>query len=296
MKWYAAGALLAFAANSVLCRLALQPGAIDPRSYTAVRLVSGALVLALLCRLRGGEVTGSWRSALALFGYALPFSLAYLDLGAGTGALVLFAAVQLTMFAAGLTHGERPGWRTWSGVSIALGGLVVLVSPGLSMPTPAGLLAMTVAGVAWGLYSLAGRGNAQPIAATAGNFALASPIALIALLPAPELLHVSKLGLVLALVSGTVASGLGYVAWYTALPQLSASRAAVVQLLVPPLAAVGGVVVLAEPATVRLGVATLLIVGGISWSLSWADGRPRPIPTTGNNDRANEPATTPTRR
>lgn len=269
-------AMLAFAGNSLLCRLALQPRAIDFASFTAVRLGAGAAMLVLLCR--GGAAAarraGSWRSALCLFGYAAAFSHAYLALDAGTGTLLLFSAVQATMIGWALRHGERPHWRAWVGFAAAAAGLLVLVLPGLGTPDAGGLLAMLAAGVAWGAYSLRGRGISDPGAATAGNFLRAAvPAAL--LLAAKGLqtgLRLQPAGVALAMASGAVTSGLGYVLWYAALRGLAASTAAMVQLSVPVLAAIGGVVLLGERPGLRLLLAAVLVLGGIAAALA----APRP--------------------
>jgi len=260
-------AMLAFAANSLLCRLALQRRGIDPASFTAIRLLAGALVLPLLVRLRPGTrppPRADWLAAAMLFVYAAFFSFAYLSLAAGTGALVLFGAVQLTMFGVGLVRGERLGAMAWGGLLLAIGGLVYLVSPGVSAPPLLGTALMAVAGVAWGVYSLRGRGVADPLAATAANFVRAAPLGLLlgALLIAHA--HADPAGIVLALASGALTSGVGYAVWYAALPGLSALSAATVQLSVPLIAALGGVLLLGEAITPRLLLAALAILGGIA--------------------------------
>lgn len=265
-------ALVAFAANSVLCRLALGSGAIDALAFTAVRVGTGALALALLVRLRkGGRAGGgSWAGACALLVYALPFSLAYLELDAGTGALLLFGAVQVTMIGLGLRGGERPGPLAWLGLVGAAGGVVYLVAPGVTAPDPLGAGSMVLAGVGWGLYSIAGRRAVDPLGATAGHFARAAcvalPLAVVArpLLPASLAPAVSAEGALLASASGALASGLGYAVWYAALAYLSATRAALVQLAVPVLAAAGGVLFLGEAVTPRLAIATVVILGSIA--------------------------------
>ncbi len=280
-------ALVGFAANSLLCRAALAGGearSIDAASFTLVRLASGALVLALLVRVRagpgGGRGHGSWAGALALFAYAAGFSLAYVRIGAGVGALLLFGCVQLTMLAAGLARGERPRALEWVGLAVALVGLGGLTLPGASAPAAGGALLMAGAGVAWGLYSLRGRGSTDPLAATAGNFLRSVPLALLLSLLAllfARTPHASGEGLALAAASGALASGLGYSLWYAALPSLSATRAAIVQLSVPVLAAAGAVLLLREPLTQRgvRGGAALLF--GVLLSLratAPASGRP----------------------
>jgi len=261
-------ALLAFAANSLLCRAALAPGLVDPASFTAVRIASGALVLALLSRrpgAAGGRADG--RMVLALFGYMAGFSYAYQYLGAATGALLLFGAVQLTMFAAGLWQGERYGPVAWLGLALAAGGLAWLVAPGLSAPHPLGAALMVVAGIAWGVYSLLGRGTERPLPATASAFAWCLPPALLMLVLQWPDLHLDGAGLLLAVCSGALASALGYVIWYAALRSLRAGTAATVQLAVPVLAALGGVVLLQEGLSLRLGLSAAATIGGIAMVL-----------------------------
>lgn len=259
-------AMLAFAANSVLCRQALDQTDMDAASFTTLRLVSGALVLWLLVRWRQGpaRIPGSWGSALALFAYAAGFSFAYLALPTGTGALLLFGAVQLTMIAAGLWAGERPGRWQLTGTLLAFAGLVYLLSPGIEAPQPLGAMLMIGAGIAWGIYSLRGRGEHQPLGATAGNFLRSVPMALALALFALPWLQWDERGALLALASGALASGIGYAIWYAALPGLRSSSAATVQLSVPVLAAAGGALLLAEPITPRLLIASLAILGGIA--------------------------------
>jgi drug/metabolite transporter (DMT)-like permease len=260
-------AMLAFAANSLLCRLALQSHAIDAASFTAVRLVSGALVLALVVRLRAppvGAGRGRWGSAAWLFVYAAAFSLAYLQLPAGVGALLLFGSVQATMVGVGLWRGERLALRQWAGLVLALGGLVVLLRPGLSTPPWGAAGLMLLAGVAWGAYSLRGKGAKDPVGVTAGNFLRAAPLALLMWGGMAGQASLSVAGLASALCSGALTSGLGYVAWYAALPQLKAGTAASVQLSVPLLAAIGAVSLLGESWTLRLSLAGAAILGGIA--------------------------------
>lgn len=264
-----AAALLGFAANSILCRGGLGSGAIDASSFTAVRIVSGAATLILLARLssigRPSRGAGSFGSALALFAYAAAFSLAYLRLTTGVGALVLFACVQATMIAGGIAGGARPSPSEWLGIAVALSGLGILTLPGSSVPDPLGLVLMAGAGVAWGLYSLRGRGNRSPLLATADNFVLAAPLALAMLASGylSDSLHADARGVGSALASGALASGLGYSFWYLALPGLSATRAAVLQLCVPVIAAAGGILLLGERMTARLAIAGILILGGV---------------------------------
>jgi drug/metabolite transporter (DMT)-like permease len=265
-------AMLSFAGNSVLCRLALRQTAIDAASFTALRLLSGALMLTLLVHFRrraaaaGGQggIGGNWPSACALFAYAGGFSFAYLSLPTGTGALLLFGAVQATMILAGLWSGERPGARQVSGLLLALAGLVAIMLPGLSAPPLGGALLMLAAGIAWGVYSLRGRGVADPAGATAGNFLRATPLALLlsaALLAQQQL---DRLGMLYAVLSGALASGIGYAVWYAALRGLTATRAASVQLSVPVIAALAGVLFLHEPISLRLLLASVAILGGIA--------------------------------
>ena len=258
--------MAAFAANSVLARLALATTATGPGVFTAVRLAAGAVVLAAVVRARGHAASGSWASAVALFAYAAAFSYAYLGLGAGTGALVLFGAVQLTMIGAGLRAGERLGAVQWAGLAAAAGGLVVLVAPGVTAPPLGAAALMAVSGVAWGAYSLRGRRAGDPAAETAGNFSRAAVLGLglaglAALMGGPR---VDAAGLGYAVASGALTSGLGYLAWYAVLPALRATSAATVQLSVPVLAALGGVLFLAEPVTLRLVLASAATLGGIA--------------------------------
>jgi drug/metabolite transporter (DMT)-like permease len=261
-------AMLAFAANSLLCRLALKETAIDPASFTLVRVASGALALWLIVHLRSrGQTvagTGNRASALALFAYAAAFSYAYVDLTAATGALLLFGAVQATMFAVALWRGERLGRLQLFGLACALAGLTGLLLPGLEAPPLAGALLMLAAGAAWGVYSLRAKGGGDPTAVTAGNFARALPFALALSLLALPWLQLDGAGTGYALLSGALASGVGYVIWYAALPGLRASSAATVQLSVPLLAAGGGMLLLGEALSLRLVVAGAAILGGIA--------------------------------
>lgn len=262
-------ALVGFAANSILCRAGLGSGSIDAVSFTAIRIASGAATLTLVAHVapsgRSIRGAGSFGSALALFAYAAAFSLAYLRLSTGVGALTLFASVQATMIAGGIRGGARPAPAEWLGLGIAMIGLCILTLPGASVPDPLGLVLMVVAGVAWGVYSLRGRGNRSPLLATANNFSLAVPLALgmLAIGFWSSSLHADTRGVCLALASGAVASGLGYSLWYLALPALSATRAAVLQLSVPVIAAGGGILLLGESLSVRLAIAGSLILGGV---------------------------------
>ena len=262
--------MIAFAANSLLCRQALGPDHIDPVAFTAVRLTSGAVILAILVAARNADgITavlreGNWRSAAALLIYATAFSLAYITLDAGAGALILFALVQATMIGVGLWRGDRPGGVEWFGMVIAMAGLVYLLSPGLNAPPIGGAALMAVAGIAWGTYSLYGRTAGNPTAATAGNFIRAAPLMLVLAGVMWASLRGDMEGLLLAVASGALASGVGYAIWYAALPGLAPSTAATVQLTVPAIAAVGGVLFLGESATLRLVLAGALILGGVA--------------------------------
>lgn len=264
-------ALVAFAGNSLLCRAALGGGLMDPAGFTAVRLASGAAMLGVLASVRSGgrpRLAGHWLSAAALFAYAIAFSLAYVTLSTGTGALILFGAVQLTMILSGLRAGERPGAAEWIGLALALTGLVVLVLPGLTAPAPMGSALMATAGVAWGVYSLRGRTSAQPLLNTAGNFLLTVPGALLLVVVGGGTSSWTPRGVLLAAGSGALASGAGYAIWYAALPALTATRAALVQLLVPVLAAAGGVVLLSEGVPLRLPIAAALVLGGVALAVT----------------------------
>jgi drug/metabolite transporter (DMT)-like permease len=288
---YTALALVAFAANSLLCRLALGGGAIDASSFTTIRLVSGAAMLLAIAAVRHGGPGGpdrlrqgdggppklhakaerpalhqapGRRSAIALFLYAITFSFAYVSLTVGTGALILFGAVQTTMLLAALRSGERPGLLEWLGLVVAVAGLAYLVSPGITAPSAFGSVVMASSGVAWGWYSLWGRRGTDPIGETTINFARAVPLTAVASLLSVGAVHMTASGAVSAALSGAIASGLGYVAWYAALPRLTATRAATVQLATPVLTAAGGVLFLSEPLSARLGISGVLILGGIA--------------------------------
>ena len=260
--------MAAFAANSVLARLALVETATGAGTFTFIRLLAGALVLATLVRVQGRRLGGSWASAFALFAYAAAFSFAYLDLATGTGALLLFGAVQLTMIGWGQVNGERLGGVAWLGVALAAGGLVWLMLPGVTAPPLGPALLMALAGASWGAYSLRGRGSADPAADTAGNFLRAVPLGFAALIAAALTSEMGASadweGLGLAALSGGVTSGLGYALWYRVLPALRAASAATVQLSVPVLAAFGGLLLVGEPVTARLAVAAALTLGGIA--------------------------------
>lgn len=266
-----ATALLAFAGNSLLCRVALRDTALDPVSFVALRLGSGAAILWLIVSLqrRGGAsgalLAGSWKAACALFVYALAFALAYLTIPAGTGALLLFASIQISMILYGLIIGERLSGVQWAGLACAIGGLVVLMLPRLGAPPLTSAALMVMSGIAWGAYSLLGRGTTDPIAATAGNFVRATPCALLVLAGVAVTNGVSAdwTGVGYAVVSGAITSGLGYVLWYAALRHLTVTRAATLQLSVPLLATLGGAMFLGEPFTLLLGISALAIVPGI---------------------------------
>lgn len=255
----------AFAGNSLLCRIALKATAIDAASFTSIRIASGALVLGTIVRMRGREPTlGSWTSAFWLFAYAIAFSLAYATLTAATGALLLFGAVQATMIAAGFAKGERFRGPQWAGLAAAFAGLGALLLPGLSAPPLAGAALMIAAGIAWGFYSLRGRAGGDPTSVTAGNFLRAIPFAALASVAMMSRASIDSTGAMLAVASGALASGVGYAIWYTALPGLKATTAATVQLSVPVIAALGGVVLLGEPLTLRLVACSAAILGGVA--------------------------------
>jgi drug/metabolite transporter (DMT)-like permease len=278
-------ALLGFAGNSLLCRLALRGGDIDAAGFTALRIASGALALWLLAtwqkkwgqspysvsstaKLNKGSDPvfshGDWPSALALFAYAAAFSYAYLGLSAATGALLLFGAVQLTMLGRAFALGERLDARQWLGLGAAIAGLLVLLLPGVQAPPLLNAALMLGAGVAWGLYSLRGRGNRDPLRTTAGNFLRALPLAVVLALVGWRGLQFGTTGVLAALASGALASGVGYALWYAALPSLRASSAGILQLSVPVLAALGGITLLGEPLGWRFALAAALTLGGVA--------------------------------
>ncbi|MDP2033386.1 MAG: DMT family transporter [Polaromonas sp.] len=282
-------AMLAFAGNSLLCRLALKHTAIDAASFTAIRLLSGACMLWLLVRLRRGspgvQGQGDWLSAGALFAYAAGFSFAYISMSAATGALLLFGAVQATMILYGIARGERLHGRQWLGLAVALAGLVALLLPGLATPSLAGALSMLGAGVAWGVYSLRGKrqppqGAGDPTAVTAGNFMRTVPmaLALVLLVWGLDRLSLDRSGLVLAVASGALASGIGYAIWYQALPALQATHAATLQLSVPVIAALGGVLFLGEALTLALLLSSCAILGGMALLMLDRSGQRRATP------------------
>lgn len=278
--------MIAFAANSLLCRAALRGGAIDAASFTSIRLASGALVLLAITQARrdtaeprgsrGGS--GSWQSALALAAYAVAFSYAYLRIGASTGALLLFGSVQLTMITGGLLRGERPTPRQWIGFLVAAAGMIMINLPRLDPPPLDGATLMLASGVAWGIYSLRGRGAARPLATTAGNFVRSVPIAVVlAAIAVVTSAHLTTRGVILALVSGGIASGLGYCLWYAVLPSLGAARAAFVQLSVPVIAAGGAIALLDEPLHRHVAIGGAVILGGLGLAL-WRPAARSPAP------------------
>jgi drug/metabolite transporter (DMT)-like permease len=258
-------ALVGFAANSLLTRGALGNDLLDAPSFTLIRLLTGALTLALLVRLRREPpaARGTWFSAIALAGYAIAFTLAYTRIGAAVGALLLFGAVQVTMIATGIARGERPGGLDWLGMTLAAAGLLVLTLPGASAPHPLGAALMIAAGICWGAYSLAGRGSRDPLATTAGNFSrslVVTALALGALVPRG---HFTTSGVLLAAASGSIASGIGYTLWYAALPSLAAWRAALVQTITPVLTMFLAALFLGELVSTRLLIATAIIAVGV---------------------------------
>lgn len=272
--WATLFALLAFSANSLLCRLALRDNtSIDPASFTTIRLVAGAITLRLLLRMRNGyfPVGGDWRSAAALLLYAVAFSFAYVGVTAGSGALLLFGAVQLVMIFAGLLARERVNAPILIGWLLAMAGVTILLLPGASAaPFREGGL-MLCAGVAWGIYTLQGRRSRDPMLETAGNFARAVPAALLVSAIFWSRRRWDPAGAIYAALSGSIASGLGYAAWYTALPRLGALTAGNVQLGVPVLAALGGVALFGEPITPRLIGSSILVLGGIAIAIRWSN-------------------------
>lgn len=263
-------AMLAFAANSLLCRLALKTTSIDAASFSTVRILSGALLLWLLMQARRAKLAqhGSWRGAAALFVYVATFSYAYISLSAGTGALILFGAVQVTMIVAGYIAGERMSKIQLAGLSLAVAGLVILVLPGVQAPSLAGSALMLMSGIAWGMYSLLGRGVPDAILATTGNFIRALPLAIVLVLLASPWARFDGAGVIYAVLSGALASGVGYVIWYRVLREISVITASIVQLSAPVIAAVGGILFLNEVLSLSLLFAAVLILGGIGLVLS----------------------------
>ena len=259
-------AMIAFAGNSLLCRAALKQTSIDAATFTFIRIFSGAAALWLIMKMRGAawKEAGNWSSALALFAYAAAFSFAYNSLSAGTGALLLFGAVQATMILWGFRRGERLHTIQIVGLVVAVTGLVVLLLPGLSAPPLSGSILMLGAGVAWGIYSLRGKVEKNPVSSTAGNFLRAVPLAAIVSIMLLPWARLDRPGIGYAVISGAIASGLGYVIWYAALSGLRAASAATVQLSVPVLAATGGILLLGEPITFRYLIASIAVLGGIA--------------------------------
>ena len=268
-------AMVAFAANSVLARLAFATAGAEPLSYTGIRLAAGAITLAilLLARRQSLRPVGSWTGAAALFGYAILFSIAYVLLGAGTGALILFASVQFGILGWAILKGDRPKPLEWLGLALAFGGLVYLVSPGLVAPHPVGTALMIGAGLCWAAYTLIGRGSTTPLADTAGNFVRTLPIAVVLLAAGLALQIPSPLAALYAILSGALASGFGYAVWYAVLPMLTRTRAAIVQLTVPAIAAIGGILFIGEGLSLRLIVAGIAIIGGVALALTAAGRR-----------------------
>ncbi len=259
-------ALIAFAANSVLARLALGNETIDAASFTIIRLLSGSLVLIVIItitRSTGLPGKGSWSASLMLFLYAITFSYAYISLGTGTGALILFGAVQITMILLSYISGVRLHVAEWVGVGIAFTGFVYLILPGVTTPSVIGFLLMTVAGIAWGIYTLKGRGSKNPLRDTASNFIRTTPLVILLAIATINNSHYTTEGILLALLSGGITSGIGYTLWYIALAGLSVTQAAVLQLLVPVIATVGGVVFVSEVITSRLTISGIMVLGGI---------------------------------
>ena len=260
-------AMVAFAGNSIIVRMALASDSIGPLSFGLIRLLAGALVLCLLAGPKRTFSAGSWKGALCLLTYVVFFSYAYLSLDAGTGALILFATVQIVMIGSGIRQGERLSAIQWTGTTIACLGLVFLLRPGATSPDPLGALMMGMAGLGWALYSLLGRHVDSPTLATAGNFVMALVLVLLISIPLflirPEASPHAK-GVVLAIVSGGVTSGLGYALWYRVLRHLPATRAGIAQLSVPAIAAVGGLIFLSEPVTLRLLITSALVLGGVA--------------------------------
>ena len=277
---FATIAMLAFAANSILARLALGTGDMGAMAYTGVRLASGALTLAAILHFRrrpdGARrfiVSGSWRGAMALFGYALAFSVAYVMLGAATGALILFASVQIGMLAWAIIQGDRPSLLEWLGFAVAFAALVFLVAPGLVAPPLLGTALMVLAGLCWAAYSLLGQGSRAALADTAGNFVRCLPIALVLAIAGALTQPSTAPGLIYAIASGVIASGMGYAVWYSVLPSLSRTSAAFIQLTVPAIAAAGGVLFIGEQLTAHLMFASAGILGGVALALYAANRR-----------------------
>lgn len=279
-------ALVAFAGNSVLCRVALGESTIDASTFTVIRLVSGALlllgVLPFHSRPNDARTKGDWPSSFMLFLYAVTFSFAYLRLETGTGALILFGSVQITIIAASLLSGNRLLTIEWVGVCLAFMGFVYLVFPEITTPSFVGCILMTIAGIAWGMYTLKGRSSTNSLSDTTFNFLRTIPFVLVLILLTAHHLHFTPQGILLAALSGGVASGIGYTIWYMALGGLSSTQAAVVQLFVPVIAALGGVVFMTEAITFRLSFSALLVLGGI-FLVFWGQNYMLQITVKGNN-------------
>jgi drug/metabolite transporter (DMT)-like permease len=276
--FFTACALIAFAANSVLCRLALGDETIDAASFTIIRLLSGAISLLVILRLSstlGGTNSGTpgnnkasslkenWIAAFMLFLYAVTFSYAYTTLDTGTGALILFGTVQITIILATIFSGGRLHTAEWIGTLVAFSGFVYLVLPNVSTPSFSGFILMTISGIGWGIYTLKGRGSKNPLADTTKNFYLTIPLVIVLALLTFQNINITTEGILLAIASGAIASGMGYTIWYIALGGLSATQAAVVQLLVPVIAAFGGVIFVSEVISLRLTISATFILGGI---------------------------------
>ena len=288
--------MVAFAANSLLTRGALGHNLIDAPSFTIVRLLTGAAALWFVRSVwfggfggfgrsggsgrssgpAGPQEHGSWISAIWLAGYAVGFTLAYVRIGAGVGALLLFGAVQTTMIGVGVIRGERPHVLDWIGFALAMAGLVWLTVPGAAAPDLPGALLMIAAGACWGFYSIAGRRSSDPVGTTAGNFWRGAILVAVALGALVEPARITTSGVVLATISGAVTSGLGYVLWYAVLPTLGAWRASLIQLTVPVLTGTGAVAILGEAVSGRLLTAGLLVGVGVWLSLRAARSAPRP--------------------
>lgn len=268
--------LCGFAGNSVLCRYALEGQLIDPVSFTSIRILSGAgslLLVSYFLRKKNSESLephssgGHWKSAIALYLYAIMFSLAYRSLGSGTGALILFGVVQLVMLLAGFIKGERLSRLQWLSFGIAVTGFVYLLSPGISVPDLTGALLMGIAGGAWAYYTIMGKESQEPVLMTRENFLRACPMAIVVSLASLKLVSWTPQGLVVATLSGAITSGLAYTLWYLVLPKLKTSQAAILQLLVPLLATLGGVLFIGETFTARVAISTVFILGGVLLSV-----------------------------
>ena len=261
-------ALIAFAANSVLCRIALGDEVIDATSFTSIRLASGALTLMIILGLSKHKMTnsnkGSWRASFFLFVYAAGFSYAYLSLDTGTGALILFGAVQITIMLVSFMTGERFNKVEWLGLLIAFSGFVYLITPNLTTPSFIGFISMMIAGIAWGAYTICGKQSSSPLFDTAFNFLRSLPLVILLIAITYPSIEINANGILLAVLSGSIASGIGYTLWYTSLPYISSIHAASLQLLVPVLAAFGGIVLANELIEIRLITSSVLVLGGIA--------------------------------